>query len=138
MTNTIQPIFKVCDIDLWQDAKRAGVFEGAEIDLVDGYIHFSTASQLPDTLVHHFGGRDDLVLLAIDTTQLNIVWEPARGGDLFPHLYDNLPLSCIVDCQRLQLSVNGTHIIPEKFLYQLTSNSALLTRSCDESGTGVP
>ena len=108
----------MCDIVLWQDAKRAGVFLGAEIDMTDGYIHFSTASQLPDTLSRHFGGRDDLVLLAIDSRQLDIVWETSRGGDLFPHLYDTLPLSSVLACHHLKLLANGSHVIPEDFLCQ--------------------
>ena len=59
-------IYKVCDSDVWQVARQAGKFIGAEIDLQDGYIHFSTASQLRDTLVRHFAGRDGLVLLKIE------------------------------------------------------------------------
>ena len=76
--------------------KFTGKFIGAEIDLQDGYIHFSTASQLRDTLSHHFAGRDGLVLLKIETSQLDIIWETARNGDLFPHLYDYLPLRSVV------------------------------------------
>ena len=56
-------IYKVCDNVLWDVAKRDGKFIGAEIDLQDGYIHFSTASQLRDTLARYFAGRNDLVLL---------------------------------------------------------------------------
>ncbi|MEL0290566.1 MAG: DUF952 domain-containing protein, partial [Alphaproteobacteria bacterium] len=40
---TVRFIYKVCDSGLWEDAKQAGKFIGAEIDLQDGYIHFSTA-----------------------------------------------------------------------------------------------
>lgn len=110
---TTKFIYKVCDIALWQDAERVGVFTGAEIDLSDGYIHFSTASQLQDTLARHFAGRDGLVLLIIDCAPLDIVWEAARGGALFPHLYDVLPLDCVVAQHHLQLSASGDHILPE-------------------------
>ena len=64
--SSVKFIYKVCDIALWDVAKRDGKFIGAEIDLQDGYIHFSTASQLRDTLARHFAGRNDLVLLKID------------------------------------------------------------------------
>jgi uncharacterized protein (DUF952 family) len=106
-------VYKVCDIALWHDAERAGVFTGAEIDLSDGYIHFSTASQLQDTLARHFAGRDGLVLLTVDCASLDIVWEAARGGALFPHLYDVLPFDCVVAQHHLQLSASGDHILPE-------------------------
>ena len=116
---TLQPIsnvkfvYKVCDNDLWDVAKRAGKFIGAEIDLQDGYIHFSTASQLRGTLARYFAGRGDLILLKIETSQLNIIWEFARDGDLFPHLYDYLPLDSVVGEYQLGVSPDGHHIMPK-------------------------
>ena len=114
----VEFIYKVCDRDVWQVARQDGTFIGAEIDLQDGYIHFSTASQLRDTLSRHFAGRDNLVLLKIEISQLDIIWETARNGDLFPHLYDHLPLSSVVAEHHLGLSADGDHIVPEAFLYQ--------------------
>jgi uncharacterized protein (DUF952 family) len=116
--SAVEFIYKVCDSDVWQVARQAGTFIGAEIDLQDGYIHFSTASQLRDTLSRHFAGRDNLVLLKIEISQLDIIWETARNGDLFPHLYDHLPLSSVVAEHHLGLSADGDHIVPEAFLYQ--------------------
>ena len=117
-TPTVRFIYKVCDNGLWEDAKQVGKFIGAEIDLQDGYIHFSTASQLRDTLNRHFAGRDGLVLLKIEISQLDIIWETARNGDLFPHLYEHLPLNSVVAEHHLDLSADGDHIVPEAFLYQ--------------------
>ena len=111
-------IYKVCDNGLWEDAKQVGKFIGAAIDLQDGYIHFSTASQLRDTLIRHFAGRDGLVLLKIEISQLDIIWETARNGDLFPHLYGHLPLNSVVAEHHLDLSADGDHIVPEACLYQ--------------------
>ena len=115
---TVRFIYKVCDSGLWEDAKQAGKFIGAENDLQDGYIHFSTAGQLRDTLFRHFAGRNNLVLLKIEISQLDIIWETARNGDLFPHLYDHLPLNSVVAEHHLRLSADGDHIVPEAFLYQ--------------------
>ena len=115
---TVRFIYKVCDSGLWEDAKQAGKFIGAEIDLQDGYIHFSTSRQLRDTLFRHFAGRDNLVLLKIEISQLDIIWEVARDGDLFPHLYDHLPLSSVVADYELKRSPSGDHIIPDDCLYQ--------------------
>ena len=109
---TVRFIYKVCDSGLWEDAKQAGKFIGAEIDLQDGYIHFSTSRQLRDTLFRHFAGRDNLVLLKIEISQLNIIWETARNGDLFPHLYDYLPLRSVVAEHHLNLAADGYHIVP--------------------------
>ena len=111
-------IYKVCDSGLWEDAKQVGKFIGAEIDLKDGYIHFSTANQLHDTLVRHFAGRDGLVLLKIEISQLDIIWETARNGDLYPHLYDYLPLHSVVAEYHLNLSADGDHVVPMACLRQ--------------------
>jgi hypothetical protein len=41
---------------LWQEAETAGRFDGAPVDLADGFIHFSTAEQAPETAAKHFSG----------------------------------------------------------------------------------
>ena len=38
-----------------------------------------------------FAGQTDLLLVEVDAGQLDIRWEPSRGGALFPHLYGDLP-----------------------------------------------
>ena len=107
-------IYKVCPRSLWADAERAGRFAGAGIDVKDGYIHFSTAVQLAETLARHFAGQDDLLLIEVDTARLGeaLKWEPSRGGALFPHLYADLPLSAVTRVEALPLDAQGCHILP--------------------------
>jgi uncharacterized protein (DUF952 family) len=85
-------IYKVCPAAEWSLAAAAGAYRGSALDLRDGFIHFSTAAQLPETLRRHFAGQRDLVLVAVDPEDLGagLRWEPSRGGDLFPHLYGEL------------------------------------------------
>ena len=59
-------IYKIVPAPLWRDAEAAGVFDGAPIDLADGYIHFSTAAQARETAASHFAGQADLLLVAVD------------------------------------------------------------------------
>ena len=108
-------IYKVCSQSHWDSAKGAGVFKGVAIDLSDGYIHFSSAEQLAETLDKHFSGQTDLVLLTVnaDAISENLKWEPSRGGALFPHLYTDLPLEAIVAEQNLTTDVQGKFILPE-------------------------
>ena len=105
-------IYKICDVHLWEKAKAEGYFTGAEIDLKDGFIHFSTAEQLSETLLLHFEGIENLLILTIDASSLDIKWDPARNGNLFPHLYDILPLSAVLASNRLLLDRDGRHILP--------------------------
>ncbi|UNK37772.1 DUF952 domain-containing protein [Shinella sp. H4-D48] len=112
MTKTI---YKIVPSSLWQKAKAARIFEGAAIDLADGYIHFSTASQARETAARHFAGQSDLLLVAVDGDVLGdtLVYEPSRGGDLFPHLYAALPLSAVLWEKPLPLGPDGAHQFPE-------------------------
>ncbi len=107
-------IYKIVSVPEWRVAEAAGQFAGSEVDIKDGFIHFSTAAQVRETAAKHFSGRDDLLLVAIDPCALPValVWEPSRGGALFPHLYAALPLSSVRDVLPLPLGADGRHLFP--------------------------
>jgi uncharacterized protein (DUF952 family) len=107
-------LFKVCDRTIWREAERAGVFTLAGADLRDGYIHLSAGDQVAQTAARHFAGQDDLVIVAIEAEALGtaLVWEPARGGALFPHLYGPLPLGAVRWVKPLPLGGDGRHHLP--------------------------
>ncbi len=94
-----------------------GSFAGAPIDLADGYIHLSTAEQLPETLAKHFAGQSDLYLAGADLGMLGeaVRWDESRGGQLFPHLYGPLPLSAIVAHSVLVRDTDGALVLPTPF-----------------------
>ncbi|MGF9693470.1 DUF952 domain-containing protein [Rhizobium sp. 0TCS1.26] len=108
-------IYKIVPEELWQQARNAGVFLGAAVDIADGFLHFSTASQLRETAARHFAGQADLLLVAIDAGRLGeaLVFEPSRGGDLFPHLYGPLNLDAVIWENPLPLGADGVHQFPE-------------------------
>lgn len=90
-------IYKILAGDAWKTALAKGRFEGAGVDLSDGFIHFSTADQMDETARRHFAGQSGLVVLEIEADDLGaeLRWEPSRGGDLFPHLYGALPCALV-------------------------------------------
>ena len=102
-------VYKILPARAWAAAERAGRFEGAGIDLADGYIHFSTAAQAPETARLHFAGQADLVLLRIDAAALGeaLRWEPSRGGQLFPHLYGALDCALVEAVTPIALDHDG-------------------------------
>lgn len=102
-------IYKLLSQKEWMGALGRGYFEGSAVDHVDGYIHFSTAGQLPETAAKHFHGRDDLVALEVDAEVLGdaLRWEPSRGGDLFPHLYADLPVTAVKRALLVELGADG-------------------------------
>jgi uncharacterized protein (DUF952 family) len=107
-------IYKICERALWREAERAGIFQGAEVDGRDGFIHFSTADQLRETAARHFAGAADLMLVAVATSALDtaLKWEISRGGDLFPHLYGPLPLTAVLWAKPLPLGSDQRHVFP--------------------------
>ena len=111
----VPTVYKICPRALWQDAEREGVFRGAPVDMRDGFIHFSTAAQVAETAALHFAGADDLVLIAVNSNSLGpaLVFEPSRGGNLFPHLYGELPLAAVDRVMPMPLGPDGRHLLPE-------------------------
>lgn len=115
MSTQPHTVYKIVPAALWRAARETGLFEGAPVDHADGFIHFSTAAQARETAARHFAGQDGLLLVAVDAAALGekLVFEPSRGGDLFPHLYAPLPLAAVLFEQPLPLGEDGAHIFPE-------------------------
>lgn len=107
-------IYKICPEALWRAAEKAGRFDGAPIDLADGYIHFSTADQARETAAKHFAGQNDLLLVAVDAGSPGnaLKWEVSRGGALFPHLYAPLDLATVLWVKPLPLGADCVHVFP--------------------------
>lgn len=108
-------IYKIVPAALWRDAEAAGRFIGSPVDHRDGFIHFSTAAQARETAAKHFAGVDDLLLVAVRVDAIDgpsLRWEPSRGGDLFPHLYEPLPVSAAAWVKPLPLGPDGAHVFP--------------------------
>lgn len=107
-------IYKIFRASEWAELRHYGVTAGAPVDVVDGYIHFSTTEQLRGTCAKHFPGEDGLILVAVDAEKIgrDLKWEPSRGGALFPHLYRSLQLSDVTWHHALPLGEDG-HIFPD-------------------------
>lgn len=108
-------IFKILPDPMWQEAIRLGRFDGAPVDLADGFIHFSDAEQVKETAAKHFSGQGDLLLAAFDAEALgpDLKWETSRGGALFPHLYATLDPAAALWVKPLPLGPDGVHQFPE-------------------------
>ncbi|MEM7723417.1 MAG: DUF952 domain-containing protein [Pseudomonadota bacterium] len=107
-------IYKILRASEWAALQSQGETPGAPIDVADGFVHFSTADQAPETAAKHFAGETGLTLLALDADDLGnaLKWEVSRGGAEFPHLYAPLRLSDVLWHADLPLE-NGTHQFPE-------------------------
>ncbi len=106
-------IFKIFRPAEWAALRAAGQTEGAPIDVADGYIHFSTATQAEETAAKHFANAGDLMLIAVEAEPLGeaLKWEPSRGDQLFPHLYRPMKMADVHWAQPLP-EINGAHQFP--------------------------
>ena len=61
-------IYKIVPRPEWES--KSGDYHGSAHDRADGFLHFSTAAQLPETLRLYYAGQDDLMLVAVDADAL--------------------------------------------------------------------
>jgi uncharacterized protein (DUF952 family) len=64
-------VYKIMSSSEVKQMRDDGEFRGSSADVADRYIHLSCGSQLASTLDKYFTGVEG---------------EPARGGQLFPHI----------------------------------------------------
>lgn len=107
-------IYKICPREEWMAACDAGSYAGSADDLRDGFIHFSTAAQVPGTLERHFAGRENLVIacFAAESLGSGLRFEASRRGELFPHLYGRLDPALALKVHALNRDVEGRFILP--------------------------
>jgi uncharacterized protein (DUF952 family) len=92
------PIYHIATNSDW-DQRSDSEYRPARLD-EEGFVHCSDASQVVKTANTRFAGRDDLVLLTLDESQLGstVVWEDSyASGTEFPHVYGPIPRRAITD-----------------------------------------
>ena len=57
-------VYKVCTKEEWDHAIINKFYMGSEIDIKDGFIHLSTKKQLKETVVKHFRGKNNLIIIS--------------------------------------------------------------------------
>lgn len=102
-------VFKIINRPEFAQAKLAGFYKGSKDDLRDGFIHLSFKDQVAGTLEKHFSGQSDLIILAFSESDLApaLRFEQSRGGQLFPHLYDLLPIKSAIWQSDVKLDDQG-------------------------------
>ncbi|HWY61647.1 MAG TPA: DUF952 domain-containing protein [Rhizomicrobium sp.] len=91
-------IYKIIKPEEWEEAEKAGIYYGSEHDNRDGFLHFSTAAQLPETLRLHYWGAWAVVIVAVRAASLGSALKyehSATRNDDFPHLY--APLDIVIE-----------------------------------------
>ena len=108
-------LYKIAAVADWDQALQSGYYAGSADDIRDGFIHLSAQHQLRGTLEKHFKHKGELLLIAFEENKLGpaLRWEQSRGGELFPHLYGDLPTSHVRWQRPLALGADGIHDLDE-------------------------
>lgn len=107
-------IYKIVPRTEWMAA--SGDFAGSAHDKADGFLHFSTAAQLPQTLRLYYAGQDDLILVAVDPAACGkaLKWDHAPSrGEAFPHLYGVLSCDAMKWARPLTRGADGAFVLPD-------------------------
>lgn len=99
----MSPVVKLLRPAEWAAFEASGEFAGSPDDLRDGFIHLSTPAQVPATRAKWFAATPGVIAITLDATRLgaDLRHEPARNGDLYPHLYRPLHTADIVSVETL-------------------------------------
>lgn len=106
-------ILHITEADLWsanpeQAARPSSLTE-------EGFVHCSTVDQILIPANERFVGRDDLLVLVIDTERLgaNVVYEDCYdSGTAFPHIYGPIELSAVVESAAFRPGPDGRFPAP--------------------------
>ena len=111
---TARLIYHVCKIEEWGAAQVSGTYKGSSQDQKDGFIHFSSGSQVVESVAKHRAGQENLIIIEVDADKLgrSLKWELSRDSEKFPHLYEDLPIDAVIRSFKLELDKNGIHVFP--------------------------
>ena len=117
MTNDV---YKILTKDEWRQGKASSKII-TKLDLKDGFVHLSTASQLNASLSLYFADESSVVLAQINLSKIknNLKYEVSsntnnRSGK-FPHFYGILNTNMILKTWQLERSAFS---LPQEVLLQ--------------------
>ena len=101
-------IYHIAEAAGWEQAQRAGEYTMSTRGRTlaeEGFIHASTAEQVPLVADAYYRDAPDLVLLVIDTERVRpeLRYEHVPGQeDPYPHIYGPLNLNAVIETRPFQ------------------------------------
>lgn len=97
-----QFIYHIANSSDWEDQMKSQEYTSGSLDS-EGFIHCSRVCQLEGTMNRFYSGREDILLLKIDTKLLSapVIYEAADDGSgLFPHAFGAINKGAIVEVNK--------------------------------------
>jgi uncharacterized protein (DUF952 family) len=106
-------VYHITTTAAWAEAQAAGAYSAGSL-ASEGFIHCSTAEQVPWVADRFYRGLPGLLLLAIDTARLTaeLRYEESEPGMRFPHLYGPLNLDAVVAAHPFPPKADGSFDLP--------------------------
>lgn len=98
----------------WEQARGQGEYTADSLKS-EGFIHCSKPEQVIKVANARFHGREDLLLLVIDSAKVGpeIKWEDMLGeGQFFPHIYGALNLDAVTQVVDFLPGADGSFTLP--------------------------
>jgi uncharacterized protein (DUF952 family) len=113
MTNLI---YHITSRTAWSAELEQGIYSPDSL-ISDGFIHCSKMNQLLRVANNYYTNLHGLVILEIDTLQLNpkVRWEAGtdKPNELFPHIYGPLNSDAVVGVIDFEPGVDGKFLLPQ-------------------------
>jgi glutathione S-transferase len=104
-------IYHIAETADWEQAQRDGQYTMSTRGRTlaeEGFIHASTAAQVPVVADAYYRDAPDLVLLVIDTERVGpeLRYEQVPGqSDPYPHIYGPLNLDAVIETRPFQAPI---------------------------------
>jgi uncharacterized protein (DUF952 family) len=96
----------------WEDANRVGVYRTESLEK-QGFIHCSYPSQLEKVADANYQGREDLVLLCIESNRVHAdIREEGAGEESYPHVFGPLNLDSVSKVVEFKPDRSGRFRLP--------------------------
>lgn len=90
--------YKILLPEEWNQFQITKEFKGTDGDLKDGYIHMCKNEEQLLRIINKYFNNKDHVVIKLDPLKMpNVIFEPISNGDLYPHLYEPLKISYILE-----------------------------------------
>jgi uncharacterized protein (DUF952 family) len=100
-------IYHLTTRQTWENA-RGGPYRAASL-ASEGFIHCSNADQAARSANRFYADAAELLALCLDADRLGPLLkdEPAKNGELFPHLYGPIPPEAVIEVRPLRRGTDG-------------------------------
>jgi uncharacterized protein (DUF952 family) len=115
----VADLFHLTERSSWLAAAQAGEYRMSTRGVTleeQGFIHCALRHQLRGVAERFYGDADDLVILVIDSTKLQVPvrYEAAEpGAERYPHIYGGLPVHAVAEVIEARRDGTGQLALPD-------------------------